>query len=179
MREHRFKTSGFYLIISLTTINGLMDVTSIFEDCWSMFMVNVNVLLPLADDDDGYDTAVYTYFPYDEMHCRTVVPERIFHSGVENLSSNPIEWFPDKLSDMHGCDFKIAFTDYYPMIILSENSSGHMIVGGIEGELLETLAKLLHFTPKYIKFPRDYGSNFIAVQWVGHIQGQLIVSVKS
>lgn len=142
--EDAFEYSGFFTIV-LTSIerNYVDPVRRILQDCWELYIVNVNVITYDATD---YEKAfMYTYFPYTSEHCGKVNPivYGVFWNETQ-LEGNQI--FPEKVGNFYSCNLTIGTFSFPPYITfeLQENSSYTFY--GFEGILSKVLGQRLNFS---------------------------------
>lgn len=103
MSVNAYDYTGFYTIV-LQNATSQAIIRKIFEDCWKLYIANVNILVPT----EGYKTILsYTFFPFTPDECEGVRPT--IHNYFRNntfLLNAPI--FPDKFRNFFKCPLKIA-----------------------------------------------------------------------
>lgn len=144
MTSENFDFAGFYTIV-LTEHNENRQeiIRKIFQDCWSLYITNANLLIPTED----YETILlFTYFPFTSEQCEGVEP--VIYDFFENntfLANAPI--FPDKFRNFHKCPLKISTYNFAPFMILEPQPNGSYFIDGIEGTMFRFMSQRLNFTP--------------------------------
>ena len=64
--------------------------------------------------------------------------------NVENYSPR-IQWFPDKVRDLHGYKLKVAFRDNPPFVIVKRDESEHEFITGVGMTKMKALSKSMNF----------------------------------
>lgn len=142
MTTDTFDYTGYYTIV-LTEHNDDYQITKIFEDFWSIYITNTNVLVPT---DDYKTVLLYTYFPYTAVHCEKVVAVVQDYFENHNFTRNaPI--FPDKMSNMHKCPVRVAMYHFEPFTMLKRQPNASYFIDGIEGIVFRVISQRLNFTP--------------------------------
>lgn len=102
MSVNAYDYTGFYTIVLQNATQAI--IRKIFEDCWKLYIANVNILVPT----EGHKTILsYTFFPFTPDECEGVRPT--IHNYFRNntfLLNAPI--FPDKFRNFFKCPLKIA-----------------------------------------------------------------------
>lgn len=147
MTSDIFDYGGFYtIVLTEHNENGQETIRKIFEDCWSHYITNANLLIPTSD----YETILlYTYFPFTSERCEGVEP--VIHDFFKNdtfIVNASI--FPNKFRNFHKCPLKIATYDFAPFMILEPQPNGTYFIDGIEGAMLRFMSNRLNFTPVVI-----------------------------
>ncbi|XP_055842651.1 uncharacterized protein LOC129909602 [Episyrphus balteatus] len=158
----------FRFLIILT--NPKSDFYTVMEEifilCYNFDVIDANILT--AHPTKGVH--MFTYYLFSEEMCRRCVPILMynFNEGFENFGTI----FPRKLTNFHGCPFKVAARSYPPYFTFVGNTSHPESIGdwenmsGIEGTLLKFLAETLNFTidlqpfqyeRSYVKDNQSYG----------------------
>lgn len=104
--------------------NSSKEIEEIFIEFWKLQVADV-ILVCLTKDS----FKIYTFYPYSNRHCNTVVPE---------LSEAKDFGFPLKNIDFHNCSLKAAVFVEPP----------HFVGGttkGIDAEMIKFLSKSLNF----------------------------------
>jgi len=141
MDLQHFDFQGFYLIIiSNNTGNNYEMMVNMFERLWIKQIVNINILW--MPQGNVAETMMYTYYPYSESYCGKAIPIKLnqFRFGKWLHESH---FFPNKMSDLHGCPLHVATFRNPPFMIIKEH--GIVEVDGIDGILLRVLAQKMNF----------------------------------
>lgn len=147
MTSHAYDYLGFYTIVITEFIeNHEETIQQILKDCWSLYIINANVLAPSED----YGTIfLFTYFPYTPEHCEYVKP--IVYDYFENGSFvRGVHLFPRKLRNFHRCPLKVSLYEFEPFVILKEQPNGVYHIDGLEGTIATVVSERLNFTPNVI-----------------------------
>lgn len=143
MNASTFDYAGFYLIVLTESMPDQFEVISkILHDCWSLYIVNVNVLCISKDDSD---VAMYTYFPFDKMGCEQVNPV-VVNGFVNNVFIRPVDLYPNKFRNMHNCKVIVAAMDFPPYTIVTKDDDDNYVLSGIEGNILQLIAQRMNFS---------------------------------
>lgn len=141
--KNNYDSSGYYTI-ALTEYSDdyMVTIRKILANCWSVYVTNVNVLVPTQD----YETVLmYTYFPFTSEKCEGVEPvlSDRFTNDAFQLKA---EIFPEKFRNFFKCPLRVALYSLPPFMILKRNPDNSYHIDGIEGRLLKSMAKQLNFT---------------------------------
>lgn len=132
------------IIVAITLYhNDIYEVmTKIFEAFWSKHIVHVVVMfVPYASN---YDVLLYTYYPFSKFYCERAIPIKLNQYSV-NKFLMPIDYFPAKLSNFHGCEVSVVTFKVAPFMMYKQDKTGAVIVDGIDGIVLRVLAQQLNF----------------------------------
>lgn len=149
MSSSLFNYNGKFIIaLATTSSNDENKVKEILSECWSMKILNVNVL---PEDASRNSVQIYTYFPYTSDSCNNVTPFvwNTFSDGYFRLS-RPI-FARRKLINFHYCPLKIA-TSKVPLCAVEWHANNRSWKG-FDGNIIENLEKLLNFTTFLIRGP--------------------------
>uniref|UniRef100_A0A3F2ZEM7 Uncharacterized protein n=1 Tax=Phlebotomus papatasi TaxID=29031 RepID=A0A3F2ZEM7_PHLPP len=150
-----FDFSGYYTIVLTSVHKNYTDtVTKILENCWELFIINVNIVTY-----DPYNTErayMITYFPYTSEHCGKVKP---VVTGVfkHNTFMNNVTIFPDKVSNFHKCHLTVGLVNFPPYMTFSVSNMGRHSFGGFEGYALNALMDHLNFNVILKTHPNLWG----------------------
>ncbi|XP_055611317.1 uncharacterized protein LOC129757935 [Uranotaenia lowii] len=167
----RYEYSGQYLVVICS--HGIVErsvLLQIFDDLWNFQILNVVVAVSDLDaPGEQQEIILYSYFPFREDYCENTEPivlRRWFASSVFDYS---VDLFPKKLVDFNGCRLMVATFHYPPYIIVSDDPiTGKKSLSGIEGNMLDMIARKLNFTMEVIQLKGE-------VKW-GAIKNQTAVS---
>ncbi|XP_013104470.2 uncharacterized protein LOC106085017 [Stomoxys calcitrans] len=144
---HYHRNGYFLLIYTGTEAERLANLKEIFRRLFNIYVINVQVMLMM-----GNAPFLYTYFPFTPNHCHSSQPEffasfeGIRFDNVGNFTLNR-KLFPVKVTNMHGCDVKIATWTFMPyMSVHKDPQTNEYRLGGIEGTLIGLLSNLMNFT---------------------------------
>lgn len=141
-----------YFVVALTQPNEdiyeLME--KIFKAFWSKRIVNVVFMFtPHASISE---VLLYTYYPFSRGHCENSIPIKLNHYR-HNKFLLPIEYFPQKFNNFHGCYLTmVSFIN--PPFMYFEKHHGSYYLNGIEGQVAIALKNALrsnlrmHVTPE-------------------------------
>lgn len=137
-----FDHRGYYVIVLPNILKwSANDIKRLMEVFWSVYVVNLNILL---QDVDGTILSM-TYFPFGEGYCEEVQP--VVSNKYQNGTFDSWIHFPMKLRQFHGCPLTVAVTNVPPFVVYENETS----VGGIEGNIIQILSKnILNFTTKIV-----------------------------
>lgn len=151
MDDSIFDYAGYYLIV-LTQYSSKSEqsevVLKILSDCWSKYIVNVNIIAPF----ETYAKAIiYTYFPFTQSHCEQVIPVDV-NFFINNSLTNNSQIFADKLENMHKCEIIVSLAQFQPFTIVKWKPNGDYLIDGIDGHILGVISDMMNFTTtvKYI-----------------------------
>lgn len=130
-----FEFQGYFLIFYLP-INNIStpssDITKIFINLWSKYVINVNILTPSTD---GASIDIYTYFPFSNTYCEEVHPQIYNNFNLKTGFLKKLPHFPSKTKNFHNCEIKIATFEFPPFNMFKENGKRGLIHWGLEGFL--------------------------------------------
>lgn len=126
--------------------------TEILHLCWSEYLVNAIVVWPPIEWHRNEQVIpIYTYFPYDSMHCERVQP--VLWNYVQNgRFGYERNLFPSKLNQMYKCPVSFAIIDFYPYTIGTKFANGSIAYDGIDITVSQALASQLNFT-RIVRYP--------------------------
>uniref|UniRef100_A0A3F2ZEN0 Uncharacterized protein n=1 Tax=Phlebotomus papatasi TaxID=29031 RepID=A0A3F2ZEN0_PHLPP len=142
--SEKFDFSGYYTVVLTNVQKNYTDIiTRILNDCWELYIVNVNVVS--YDPYNIQRAFVHTYFPYTYQHCGQVKP---VITGVfkNNSFLRNITIFPNKVDNFHKCNLTIGTLDYEPFIMITTLGDGTHYLNGFEGFIARALSKRLNFS---------------------------------
>lgn len=147
MTTATYDFAGFYtIVLTKRYANSDETIRKIFEDCWSLYIANANLLIPAED----YETILlYTFFPFTPSKCERVEPViHDYFKGYKFALDAPI--FPDKFHNFYKCPLQIATHHIAPYMTLKLQPNGSYEMGGIEGRMLKLMSTHLNFTPELL-----------------------------
>ncbi|XP_035796097.1 uncharacterized protein LOC118468901 [Anopheles albimanus] len=158
-RHGMFDQSGYYTVVVTDpeSVHGHETVTAILTALWSRYITNVAVLVVAGSN--ATMAPIYSYFPYGERHCEQVQP---ILWNVYDLTAGFVyhqrALFPPKLANFYGCQLSVASFSLYPFIIPRRGKAEGLLLEGMEGYVLRTLAERLNFRPRTIMVdPPEWG----------------------
>ncbi|KAH8294547.1 hypothetical protein KR044_012369 [Drosophila immigrans] len=125
------------------------DMRGIFEYCWQHQLLNCNVMTQSARGE----VIVHTYFPYEPMHCSTVVQRQI--NRFEGVAWQQPNYFPAKLRNLQQCPLLVLMRPVLPFLQL-------------EQRLLQLLAKRMNFSVRLLEQQPPLWTEQQALQLVSH-----------
>lgn len=152
-----FDYEGFYLIVVTTNIeNYILESKKILEDCWLKYIVNANVMIKSPKMEKVF---MLTYFPWNRYYCEKIHPVHLenYDSSVWN---NGLDFFPDKTANFHKCPIKVATFETKPFMSVKRLKDGKILLGGLEGNMLNLLADILNFSLDVVLVPEQWGVVF-------------------
>ena len=152
MSPDYYDYTGYYLIVITDfSIPRQSTMRAVFEDMWKLYITNVNILITSPENDD-YEAQLYTYFPYTPYHCEKVFPVIRDYFHGEKFERG-LDFYPEKVKNLHGCPLTVAAFDYPPFMMLTPQEIVNYYPDGFEGVLLRVLYQRLNFTAK-IQIPK-------------------------
>lgn len=140
-----FNLNGLYLIV--LTDNNMANATTairrILNDCWSLQITKVNVLIPMQNNNGVH---LYTYYPFNADFCEQVRPI-LYNSYTNGRFVERKPHFPQKFSNLHRCPLRVSTFELAPHMMLTDLGNGTIYPDGIEGIVLRVLSQRMNFTP--------------------------------
>lgn len=125
-------------VVSEVIPDPLEDISKIFSDLWTKYIVNANVIL--ISSSHNYKVLMYTYYPHLESYCEKTFPVLLRNfSAAESLTR--FQYFPKKLSNMHGCPIKVASFHTEPFMMIDRQPNGTFELHGMDGYILKVLSQ--------------------------------------
>lgn len=141
MTPEDYYYQGYYLIVLTQHFDG-NNIKMMFEDMWSNYIINSNIVQLSAENQD--ECEVITYFPYTESHCEEIHPVVINTFKKHEGFVRDTKIFPNKMSNLFMCPISAAIFEVPPFLILAEQSE--LGAHGFEGFFLHQLADRMNFT---------------------------------
>lgn len=140
-----FDYQGFYLIV-LTTYSDqqYQTMADMFEYLWAQYIVNINVIWLTPHNDN--EAIMYTYYPFTRFFCGKTFPIQLNQFRFGEWLHSETMFFPDKVSNLHGCPLTVSTVRTPPFMILTEKDDGGILTDGIDGILLRVLSQRINFT---------------------------------
>lgn len=137
-----FDFDGLYTVfVTKKTPKQYSDVKKMLGDFWSLYITNINIFYQSLVDSNEW--LIYTYFPFTETHCEKVVPV-LYNSYVGGYGfKKPVDPYPNKIRNLHGCPLSIATFQAPPFIILQNDSND---LAGFDGRLVGAIGRSMNFT---------------------------------
>lgn len=162
MSDTRFNYAGLYTVVLTESSSYQYETISrILQDCWARHITNVVVLVSIHP---YAQTAIYTYFPYTRFHCEAVAPVILnYFSGAHFQTNLSVDFFPNKIRNMHACPLRLALYELVPHMFLHvsrfANGTVKKVLGidGIDGITIQVLAERLNFTMNILLPPDNKG----------------------
>lgn len=135
---------GYFTIVLTSVPKNYVDVvTKIFEDCWRLYIINVNVVT--YDPHNDKISYMLTYFPYTPSHCGQVSP--VITAVIrQNTGVSHAKIFPRKVNNFYGCNLTVGTFEIPPYIILKKQNDGRYLLDGFEGVMSRVLSQRLNFS---------------------------------
>lgn len=136
-------------------------VEEILAECWTMKILNANVLI---QDKKNKDTVIiYTYYPYTSKSCNDVTPIvwNTFGNGQFN-EEKPI-FADEKLKDFYNCPLIISIRQVPPYLNFKNSTEieGAWTINGVEGDVMNNLEHHLQFNGIYKDAYKEWnGTNY-------------------
>lgn len=145
MTSGMFDLNGLYLIVLTDSnmANATTAIRRILNDCWSLQITKVNVVLPMQNNDGVH---LYTYYPFKAGFCEQVRPV-LYNSYINGRFVERKPHFPQKFSNLHRCPLRVSTFELVPHMMLIHFSNGSIYPDGIEGIVLRVLSQRMNFTP--------------------------------
>lgn len=139
------------LVITDSLANQQVVLTSIFTDCWSKSLLNINILFR---HDSEMSLALATYLPFqNEYSCNFVKPIHmdVFNENKTHYTGDVTNLYPNKLANMYRCPMTVSVFSSDPFIILQNSYSSNLSVSGIDVQILKQLEQRLNFKLTFIE----------------------------
>ncbi|KAH8387284.1 hypothetical protein KR093_006041 [Drosophila rubida] len=122
-----------YYFIFLQQRDALIpaDMLGVFEYCWRHQLINCNVMTQSSRGE----VIMHTYFPYEALHCSTVVQRQI--NRFLGSAWQHGDYFPAKLHNLHQCPLQVLQRAVSPFL-------------GLEERLLQLLARRMNFSIRLV-----------------------------
>lgn len=145
MSPYYFEFQGHYLIILTTYSYKQYEImANIFEYLWAEYIINVNIIwMPPQNDQEAI---MYTYFPYTKFFCGKAVPIQLNQFWFGKWLHSVRSFFPDKMSNLHGCPMTVATVNTPPFMIIRSKENGEILTDGIDAVLLRILSQRMNFS---------------------------------
>lgn len=116
----------------------------IFETAWSMYLCKIVVLAGCTNQLQP----IFTYYPYTPSQCDSTEPVCIAVYNRRTGLSAASKLYPKKYRNMYRCPLHIASYNFYPYSYFRRSVKDQSILrlGGIEGNILRSLARRMNFT---------------------------------
>lgn len=157
-----FNHDGLFLI-ALTGKGSWNEIESAVErilvNCWSLSIANAYVIAIV----DGA-AKLYTFFPYNENNCGSA--NAIVVNEYRNNTFVPaLNVFVDKFENMHKCNLSVVTNNFRPLIFVAIDDTGKRYLDGIEGNIMNYLARVMNFTVdiKAVPFDSKYRANALSM----------------
>lgn len=138
---------GYYLVVLLKPISSQNFKRRVFENLWSKYIVNVNVIQPFDNFSDG--CWIYTYYPYSPFYCEKVQTQ-ILNTYINGVGFNrEADHFPRKVSNLYNCSLSVATFKVPPFVMYGKKND----VVGVDGNLMRMIARQMNFHLKIKMLP--------------------------
>lgn len=163
MTASGFDYSGYYSIVWTPLVSKPIQyemASKILQDCWSMAIINVNLLM----QDLQSRSIMYTYFPFAQSHCGQVIPV-VLHRFIGNEFEALPQLFVDKVKNMHKCKVTTIISGFQPFLMFSFNELGEYYASGVDVNFLRSLSERMNFT-SYVRHRSRINSSHAILQSV-------------
>jgi ABC-type amino acid transport substrate-binding protein len=99
-----------------------------------------------------------TFFPFSKNHCNNTKTIKVINEFSDGKWKNE-NFFPDKISNFHGCTVRLGVSPAFPAMIRKEHKNGTEEFSGSDIKIITQLAKILNFQNKII-YTGFWGSVF-------------------
>lgn len=131
-----FNFRMYYIFVLLN--GNQTDIQNIFDEMWSKFIFNVNVIHCCNDDGEA---SIYTFMPFSNMRCSDTTPIKLTKDET---------FFREKMHNLHHCPIIAATSlDANPCVFGKLMSNGSYLPGGSDISVVKTLAEVLNFDLQY------------------------------
>lgn len=136
---------GKFVVVSM---NGDFDGSErIFAIAWEHQLYNVNLVL----EQENGTIQVKTFLPFHENSCHDTKPFLLNEFKNGQFTDEKKKFFPDKVSDFHGCRVRIATSNNsVPYIFATKTTNGSYDLSGRDINMLQVLAQGLNFKIDYV-----------------------------
>ncbi|CAO1431696.1 unnamed protein product [Diamesa serratosioi] len=136
MTAKLFKLKGYFLIV--LTNGTIPDIQKIFEECWKLYIHNVDVIL-----QEDYSVKLITFIPFKPLRCNDGSPIVIneFLINAQQWKSN--EFFPRKFHNLFNCSIRIVTFENAPGVMQHPDNNN---IYGVDIDLMDNIAKLMNFS---------------------------------
>lgn len=146
MSAKTFVIDGFYLVIFVE--GQIPEMAQITKLLWSIFIYNVDFLV---EAETGL--SLLTFLPFLKTNCVDEKCEKrcgdstpvVLHSFKRNQSFVGKSFFPEKMNNLYKCPIKVVTFNCPPMMTIHYDENKKIKLGGIDGEMLKTLAEIFNF----------------------------------
>jgi hypothetical protein len=142
--------SGKFLIFFTKEMSATeKDLETILTKLWQLNIVNVGVLI---ESDDVIE--LKTFWPFGLGRCGDTTPRSI-NEYVKNVGKwKTLNFFPQKLKNLHNCMIKFGAFVSIPTVMLK--ATGNEVYGS-EADMIHNIGKIMKFTANYSIFPIESG----------------------
>lgn len=140
---HLMNHRGNHLIVVRQFKPGELD--ELAYQCWKNLLVNVSFLT--HDDVDSEIVSLRTFIPFNEANCNDTSLRiiNIFNGKTQTWHSR--NFFPTKLTNLHGCSLRIAMHESaIPFIMRREIVDGEGVLKGRAFQIVTALSRWLNFS---------------------------------
>lgn len=135
-----YRFSGLYLIVLLNQ-DKENNIESIFEMMWRIQIFNVNVVSWVGDRLE-----VRSFMPFSRISCHDTSPVLINEYRNGNFLNGTLNFFPEKMNNLHGCLVRMAIaSNSEPYIMIQQEPNGSLQLYGREKRFLDVLEESLNF----------------------------------
>lgn len=134
IQSERFDFQGFFLVVMVQKYeNQYRDMDMIFRSMWQNFIINVNILIRVHDEE----LEMFSYLPFSPFYCSKAFPVRT-NRFINSSFVRSRSYYDDKLKNLHKCPLKVVAFSIPPLMFVGpEGEDGKFQLSGIDGELLK------------------------------------------
>lgn len=145
---------GNYIVVITQYFEDIYNCMSkVFDAFWSKHIVNV-VLMFMSHARN--EVLIYTFYPFSAFYCERAHPIQL-NQYRDNNFLKPIDYFPEKLSNLYGCPLSTVTFKNPPFMMYEQEETGAVHVDGIEGIVLRVLSQRLNFNVNLYISPDSWG----------------------
>lgn len=125
------------------------DLNELAYQCWKNLLVNVSFLT--NDDVDSESVSLQTFAPFNEANCNDTMLRTINVFNGTTRTWHSRNFFPTKLTNLHGCTLRIALhKNAVPFIMREEIINGEGVLKGRAFQIVKALSRSLNFSIEVI-----------------------------
>lgn len=121
------------------------DLDELAYQCWKNLLLNVSFLS--NDDTDSESFLLQTFEPFNEVNCNDTMLRTINVFNGKTRKWHSRNFFPTKLTNLHGCTLRIAMHESaIPFIMREEIINGERVRKGRAFQIVKALSRSLNFS---------------------------------
>lgn len=124
---------------------GPKDLDELAYQCWKHLLLNVSFLT--NDHADSESVSLQTFTPFNEANCNDTMLRTINVFDGKTRTWHSRNFFPTKLTNLHGCTHRIAMHESaIPFIMWQEIINGEHVLKGRAFQIVKALSRSLNFS---------------------------------